>query len=84
MKDGLMRGKRSACLPATRVDGFVGLVALPSAPPGTSERIGGGHVEGDLGRTKAFMCEGQGRLRLLGEVGQSEVWSEGKDGGAVV
>lgn len=41
-----------------------------------SDRIGIGHVEEDWGRTLPLMCEGQGKLRVLGEFGQSEVWSE--------
>lgn len=52
------------------------LVGPPSTRRGMSDRIGIGHVEEDWGRTLPLMCEGQGKLRVLGEFGQSEVWSE--------
>lgn len=62
VKDRTRRGKRSFCLIATRVAGFVELVALPSAPRGTSDRIGGGHVGGDSGRTKPLCARRKASL----------------------
>jgi len=85
--------KMSSCEMATGAAGFGIFGWAPSTRRGMSDRIGIGHVEEDWGRTLPLMCEGQGKLmRVLGEFGQSEVWSEswgllgkkGKDGGSVV
>jgi len=68
--------KMSSCEMATGAAGFGIFGWAPSTRRGMSDRIGIGHVEEDWGRTLPLMYEGQGKLRVLGEFGQSEVWSE--------